>query len=430
MTLLTVVQEHKADQNIICRGCHTRFTRAGNYIEHLENGRCRMTNPIGGITRREFIEGVQQKHVVKEIMKNPGEFMETFQVQTPPGLPDDLISEGDSASRKQLEEVDGAEPKELEGGGVSVLDQEDPNQKQGFQPMEAEFDLMDANPQPYKLRLEARSNQETWPRLPGQSAPLEQSVIESLRSMSVGSPAPSISASEMSASEYASTITSRRGGLKIISETDPSSPIPPASEVDFSDAASDVTTTAASVQKKAPVWNSGSISQHLFKDAKATPATEDWLARQAREEQAQSKNMLYARFWDKTSADYSIKECVNEKGQFACPMPGCGVLYEEISDLEGHLLNGHVKRNWRCPLCLKIFQTAHALISHSEAGGKCKVKETSYYDQMLDEISGGFLQAEQLRQPKVYNTAALMGNDGKAADGVMGTKFEALMPGE
>lgn len=377
-----------------------------------------MTDPIGGITRREFIEGVQQKHVVKEIMKNPGEFSEKFHPGELPAPPSVVASESDYVEQK-------------ENGGVHLIDKQEHGQEAGYQAMVPEVDLMNPNPGPIVLQPESRCNTETWPRLPGLPPPSNISILESMRSMSISSPSPSMSASEMSASEYASTITSRRGGLKIVSETDPSSPIPPASEVDFSDAASDVTTTAASLQKKITAWNSGNAGQHLFKDAKLTPAPEDWIAWKEREEQAQGKNMLQARFWDKTSSDYRVPECFNpDERKYECPMPGCGVAYEEISDLEGHLLNGHVKRNWRCPLCLKIFQTAHALISHSEAGGKCKVKETSYYDQMLDEISGGFLQAEQLRQPKVYNTAALVANGGSAADGVMGTKFEALMPGE
>lgn len=386
-------------------------------MKHLEEGRCSRNNPIGGIPRREFLENIQHKHIAREIWKNPGEFTEAFNREQVPALPSDLHSDHD----------DVIEPRDLEDGGVPLLDQEDENQKHGYLPLEAEVELMNLNEQPYKLQAENRSNMETWPRLPGLPPP---SITESMRSMSLGSPAPSISASEMSASDYASTITSRRGGIKLLSETEPNSPIPASSYLDFDDGASVATTSAGSISESPSAWTTGNTGELLFKDAKPTPAPVEHL--QPAQDHRDSRNPLNARFWDRASSDYALPRCWDPLLQkYACPMPSCKDAYEDIADLEGHLINTHVKRNFRCPLCLKIFNTAHALVSHSESGGRCRVKDTTYYDQLLSEISGGFIQAEQLKQPKVYKTSTVPGARGDdVVDGVMSTKFEATLPEE
>jgi hypothetical protein len=407
----------------VCPGCKTKFTRAGSYIEHIETGRCERWNPITGITRKELRDNIQQKHVVQEIMKDPGEFFEALQSNKAPALPSDMCSESVYM-----------DPGEIEEGGVAVplLDQEDEDQKRGYTPLEAEVDLI--NPkgeQAFKLQQETRSNMETWPRLPGLAT---SQLTDSVRSMSLNSSAPSITGTEMSASEYASTITSRRGGMKVYTdESQPSSPVPPPSVEDFDDAASDATATAADVREYRTAWNTDNTSQVLFKDTKLTPMPGDWqgILKHREEEQSKDKNILTSRFWDPTSKEFDstlfYKPLI---GKYCCPFKDCLSTYEQSSDLECHLRFTHLRTNYRCLLCLKIFKTSHALISHSESGGKCRIKDSPHYDRLLDEISGGFLRAEHLKQPRVYNTSAVVEKDGSAADGVMSTEFEATLPDE
>lgn len=88
-------------------------------------------------------------------------------------------------------------------------------------------------------------------------------------------------------------------------------------------------------------------------------------------------------------------------------------------DLADHLRQTHFPRRWRCPLCLKIFSCSSALVSHSESGGKCKVKKSSKYGDLLKVLSGGLLDMEHLPQPKIAKDTG---------EGIMTTKFTAQPP--
>ena len=418
--MLTYSQSHQRDQGIVCPGCLTKFTRAGNYVEHLENGHCERSNPITGIMRREFKESIQQKHVVKEILKDADYFRAGFHGDTLPALPNDLMSEDEPAALEHKED-----------GGV-LLDHEDAEQKRGLIPLQAIKAATDQGDQVHRP-LQGRAS--LWPGLPESPPPSIDSVMGSL---SISSPAASISGSitsTKSASQFASDITSRRGGIKVLTETDPTSPIQSPSDANFSDTASDATTTAADFQKLPVAWTTGNSSQTLFKDAKPTPVPGDWDGWNKYEKG--DKNMQQGPWWDKHSVHYRVPECYNPiTRKYECPMADCKTSYKNnektgydyIEDLEGHLINAHVKTKERCPLCLKIFQTAHAFISHAESGGKCKVKDTTYFDKFLNDITGGFLQAEQVHQPKVYKTSSTAAKGDEVVDGVMSTRFEAALP--
>ena len=394
-------QNHPADQKIECPGCHIVFARGGNYIAHLEQDRCE------GISKREFQSNIQQKHVTKQIMQNPGEYNEIIDtnmaLQSVPDKPG-LIVDQDS-----------------EEGGVAILDRDDEDQKGGYKPLQASVNIMDQ-----QLPL-TRSNLETWPRLPGQ--PPSQ-LTESMRSMSIKSPTPSMSGTEISASEFASDITSRRGGNKVYTESYPSlgSLVKVASVEDNDDTASEATTTAASPNDYTAAWATGNTSNTLFKDVKPTPPAGDWKSiLKHREEQAavgDRTNLFHSRPWDPNSDDFNIEIFHNPViEKYCCAFPGCGDTYDEAADLIGHLENAHLKTSFRCPLCLKIFKSAHALVSHSESMGKCKVKNSSMYDRLLDEISGGFLTADHFRQKAVYKPK--LDERGMPVEGVMSTRFEA-----
>lgn len=56
-------QQHQADQRIVCPGCKTIFTRAGNYLAHFEGNQC----PC--ISRLRFLDYVQEKHVHGQILE-------------------------------------------------------------------------------------------------------------------------------------------------------------------------------------------------------------------------------------------------------------------------------------------------------------------------------------------------------------------------
>ena len=388
------------------------FTRAGNYLAHLEQGRC------DSITKTDFQGSIQHKHVMNEIMKDPEEVRQGLQVNkafAPISDKPGLI-------------VEGSETQETEDGGVPLLDQEDEAQKGGYKPLQAEVNLIDMN-----LPM-TRCEQETWPRLPGLPP---ARLTESMHSMSMKSAAPSVSGTEMSASEFASEITSRRGGKKVYTESYPSldSPKSPGSNYIDDDTSSVATSTMASSINTPVAWTTGKTCQALFKDAKSTPPAGDWEAiRAQREKEAVANdktNLFHSRFWDPQSSDYDVERFLSSViGKYCCPFPECGDEYDEPLDIEGHLRNAHLKTSYRCPLCLKIFRSPSALVSHSEAGGKCKVKKSSMYDKLLDEVSGGYLKAHHLKEPKVYKPGNALVKAGERIDGVMDTKFEAKLPRE
>ena len=401
-------QAHPAEQNIKCPGCGTLFARASNLIAHFENNQCE------AITSRDFFGNVLQKHVVTEVMKDPQKFVEYRQ--------------GDDTDQRGLIR-DGSETQDTEEGGVALLDQENEAQKGGYKPLQAEVDLINMNP-PL-----TRSNLETWPRLSGQPS---SQLTESMRTMSIGSAALSVSGTDMSAIDVASEITSRRGGTKVYTESYPSlsSPAYSASVDDDDETASQVSTTVASSTNRPSAWITGSSSKALFKDAQPTPRPGDWKAiLQQREEAAmtdQSTNLFHARFWDRSSDDWDMHFKDPVTGQWCCPIQDCDSSYDTCQVFEEHFLLAHVKRtDYRCPACLKIFYSPSALIGHSESSGKCRVRDSALYDKLLDEVSGGFLKAKQLKQPKIYRPdKALVRKGEQPINGVMSTKFTAKIPEE
>ena len=414
------VQMHPADQSIECPGCKHIFVRAGHLIAHYENARCRedpddpANSPLV-ISPAQFQASVQQKHVVSEIMKDPERIREVLA-----GRQDELGSI-----------AEGSETQDTEEGGVNILDQEDEGQKGRYSALEAEFDLISMHD-----TQSTRRALETWPRLPGQTS---SKLSDSMARMSIGSLTPSISGTEMSASDFASEITSRRGGTKVYTESYPSlnSPSYSASTAGDDDAVSEATTRTVGSPGALPTASTtGHTSQALFKDTKPTPPAGEWeqiLKHQEQklldQENERSNNLLYARWWDPSSADYDVARFLHPiTGKYTCPFKDCDADYEVTQDVADHLKFAHMRTNFHCPVCLKRFKNASALISHSESTGKCQVKESKKYHQLLDQVSGGFLEAEHLLVPKIYSQEKAVVKKGEPVDGVMDTKFTAKFP--
>lgn len=348
-------------------------------------------------------------------MKAPEEFLQNLQINQ-------LTSENPGLIQAASEAQD------TEEGGINLLDGDDEHQRHGIQPLQAEVNLIEMNG---SIRPN-ESNRERWPRLP-ESNPGQLS--EPTRKLSMMSSASedesegvSVHGSQISASEFASQITSRRGGNKVYTEslTSPRSPSISAFISEENDTASVASSTNAF-----GAWSAGRSSEVLFKGAKPTPPTADWdRVLKKRQEEAQSAsttNILHSRFWDPTSKEFDVSIFRNGlTQQYHCPFEGCqDAVYDVDVDLIGHLRHAHLKTKYRCPLCLKLFNSASALIGHSESAGKCKVKKSSKYDELLNEVSGGFLKAEHLQEPRIAR-----GKDGGLQKGVMTTKFTAKMPNE
>ena len=364
--LLTLSKRHQAQQNILCPGCSETFPRAGDMIAHLENGEC------NSITEMELFAHVQHKFVNKEIMKDLGGILENLQInpafavpKTNPGLieDDDTI---DSVANKT--------------DGDVLLDEEDQEQKRGDNPLEAQ--LASLNLDGKKVPL-TRSNLEAWPRLPHQS---NSGVQDHVRNQSIGSPPPSIIDTDIPASEFASQITSRRGGAKIHTESYPSLQssrvVSDSSQGDFDDSVSSAATAKAeSVLMRAPAWTTEQSSLALFGDVKLLPQSEETksILKNRDEEQSKAPNpLLNTRWWDPMSKEYKAERFFNETGKvYCCPFPACDAAsFEDHKGIEEHLLEVHAHVKFRCPGCFKIFSKAQGMMSHMESSLKCPVKRS------------------------------------------------------
>ncbi|KAL4949188.1 hypothetical protein BDW69DRAFT_198288 [Aspergillus filifer] len=79
-------------------------------------------------------------------------------------------------------------------------------------------------------------------------------------------------------------------------------------------------------------------------------------------------------------------------GEYVC---ACGRRCRTKDSFEKHVLSkSQGSRRMQCPGCLKIFKSTAALIAHCEsATTKCNVNEMNLYAQIIDEVSGGMVQA-------------------------------------
>ena len=341
-------------------------------IAHLENDEC------SAIRDYEFYAHMQHKYVKKEIMKDLETFTENLQINAAfapqpenPGLIEDPRKPG---------------PFDTETDGGVILDESDEEQKKGHEPLEAKLAAVQLGDQKVALR---RSNLEAWPRLPGQA----QSVVSSqVLNQSVDSPPPSIVGTDIPASEFASQITSRRGGMKVHTESYPSlqksttisTPNYPANTiVDDDDDATSVSTTdrAEAVLPPPAAWTTTATSQALFGNVKATPPPAEIksILKKREDEANQAPNLLLnARWWDPHSPDYTSDLFLHSVLQkYCCPFPTCDVdPFDHPHDIEGHLLDAHAKTQFRCPGCLKLFKRAQGMVSHMESTSKCPVRRS------------------------------------------------------
>jgi hypothetical protein len=399
------------------------FGRAGDMIAHLEDDECEI------IRDHEFYAHMQHKYVRKEIMKNLEYFIQALQINaafaSPPTNPG-LIEAEQSVDRTDTET----------DGGV-LLDQEDEEQKGGLEPLEAKLASVQLGGEQVPL---TRSNLETWPRLPGQ---MKSVVPDHILDRSIGSPPPSVITTDVPASEFASQITSRRGGVKVQTESYPSlrsntlvSNSKTSSNIAGTDddAESVSTAQAEAVLKRPAAWTTTKTSRALFSDIKSVPqpAMIKSVLKKNHEEDNKAPNLLWnARWWDPESEDYNpavFFHSIYEK--YRCPFPECEgmVAFDHPHDIDGHLLEAHAKTQFRCPGCLKLFRRASGMVSHMESTGKCPIRKSKDFKSVLDEITGGFIKAKRLPQPTIYRSSTAVVKSGQVVNGVMSTMYKAGWP--
>ncbi|KAA8648184.1 hypothetical protein EYZ11_000552 [Aspergillus tanneri] len=90
--------------------------------------------------------------------------------------------------------------------------------------------------------------------------------------------------------------------------------------------------------------------------------------------------------WDATNFFNSFS------GKYVCP---CNAAFKHKIDFEKHvLLKSKNNRDVQCPRCLRHFKTTAALIAHCESPStRCDINDGEKYSQIIDELTGGMIQA-------------------------------------
>ncbi|KAL1297702.1 hypothetical protein AAFC00_006250 [Neodothiora populina] len=138
-------REHQADQQIECQGsgpawddglkkmtfqrCKGNFARASQYIHHIEGGYCKFLKHSQIETER------QQKHIVKEILKDPERFAANLQGHKT--LAGESRRQGLLYQSSNLDDDEDSEPG---GGGVLLIDTDDTISQTGIRCLEPEMD--------------------------------------------------------------------------------------------------------------------------------------------------------------------------------------------------------------------------------------------------------------------------------------------------
>jgi len=392
-------------------------------IAHLEDDECE------AIRDYEFYAHMQHKHMQKEIMKNLDYFNGSLNINA--AFADPPTHLGLIEAEQSIDRTD------TETDGGVLLDQEHSEQKGGIEPLEAKLAAVKLGGKKVPL---TRSNLEAWPRLPGQ---IQSVVPDHILDQSIGSPPPSIISMDVPASEFASQITSRRGGVKIQTESYPSlRQNPTASESKLSsritgtddDADSDSTAQAEAVLKRPAAWTTTQTSRALFGDinAEKQPGQIKSVLKHNREEDIKAPNhLMNARWWDPESEDYNPEVFFHSVFErYKCPFPECEDMptFDHPHDIAGHLLDAHGKTKFRCPGCLKLFRRASGMVSHMESTQKCPIRKSKDFKSVLDEITGGFIKAKRLPQPTIYRSSTAVVKSGQVANGVMSTMYKAGWP--
>jgi hypothetical protein len=67
-------------------------------------------------------------------------------------------------------------------------------------------------------------------------------------------------------------------------------------------------------------------------------------------------------------------------------------------------MEDHRITRMKCPMCLKYFKSATALMAHCESrGARCEINKAEDFNIFLDRLSGGFLGVEEKTRPDHLN---------------------------
>ncbi|KAF2462069.1 hypothetical protein BDY21DRAFT_368206 [Lineolata rhizophorae] len=177
---------------------------------------------------------------------------------------------------------------------------------------------------------------------------------------------------------------------------------------------------------KAVATASDGAKNNNKEDGKRTPA--GWEFPTALRPSEEEDNLLSRPFWDPTHPAFNPERFFNHiAAAYSCPFPRCTLTFTTPLDLEHHMQLWHTVLDVRCPACLRVFASAHAMVAHAEASllvgasDACRVAYSDPFPQTLHRISGGFLRCA-VREVRPDARVASGG------DGVAWVEYEAGPP--
>ncbi|KAF7194092.1 hypothetical protein HII31_04613 [Pseudocercospora fuligena] len=194
------------------------------------------------------------------------------------------------------------------------------------------------------------------------------------------------------------------------------------------------TSRAGAPSVTSSAWTSGRLSKALQKvETSSQPAAGHWDAiSKFYSEQSKGTNLLNTHFWNDEQYFWNeFLQC------YVCPLPACQTetalsnSFATLDEIKQHIELAHLRSFYRCDGCYKRFNTCAALVGHIESTHKCGIRESDRFKKFINEITGGFLVAERVAEPKIYGRDMSVVKHGeKPLNGVTSTKYTSKNPYE
>ncbi|KAH7068075.1 hypothetical protein BKA63DRAFT_105670 [Paraphoma chrysanthemicola] len=363
---------HKLDQKLTCIGCHQSFHRACLFIEHLEFGYC----PV--ISATQFQGHIVHKMLINEYLKGDDKYTRFQQKQA---------------------KFEAALDTEEEGGvdlGDSIFDDKEIE--------DVEFKAIKPDLPP-DVPLSPAAAGVMFPALPSQvstDSAMHNPFVSAFSKMSFRGE--ESETSTVVGSPVTTPINPPTDSFSSVSSLGDAAPNPSNTEG----------STMASSKSQPKVWGSRdgrSASSVLFPNAKSTPAPSEFsiAAYDQNMELNHGLNIMNTRFWDPQSCDFNPERFYDSIAcKYYCPFV-CEQNFNAKSDLEHHIEHDHRISRMKCPMCLKYFKSAFALMAHCESrGARCEINKAEDYNLFLDRLSGGFLGVEEKIRPDHLNNPTVL----------------------
>lgn len=338
-------QMHPKEQNILCPGCGEHFSRMAAFVCHLETGLCRT------ITNNDFISHVRHKHFAHKALQDPASIRKW-----------DTKGEQDKAAEDSEDEggvvIDFGG--NIEAAGLQTpLEPHRKEYKVGPNVVEA-FASLPTRPS----RLDSRHVSDRSARSPGELEGSDDELETKMADLSFNGPEIDI-----------------KGKGRMLDPT-------PAE--------------AAAGNKRVTAWTAGNRLAKSFSgsaSAKVPAATPDmsWDDRFAVTEAENNKGNLLkdVSIANPDRPGFDVEKFYNYITEaYECPWASCDKSFKAVCDITHHLRYNHEAVDTKCPVCQKKFKSIHALVAHCEAiNSRCYVKHTKGYGELINRVTGGFVNA-------------------------------------